>query len=48
MTLRVTVKTHPGQQVGVRRALSEAITTAFHEAGIPPPLVTLPVVAQAG
>lgn len=50
MTLRVTVKTRPGQQVRVRRALSEAITTAFHEAGIPPPSasVTLPVVAQAG
>jgi small conductance mechanosensitive channel len=50
MTLRVTVKTRPGHQVRVRRALSEAITTAFHEAGIPPPSasVTLPVVAQAG
>jgi small conductance mechanosensitive channel len=48
MTLRVTVKTRAGQQVPVRRALSEGITTAFHEAGIPPPSVAVPVVAQAG
>jgi small conductance mechanosensitive channel len=46
MTLRVTVKTRPGQQVRVRRALSEAITTAFHEAGIPPPSVNGTVMAQ--
>ncbi|HEY9416618.1 MAG TPA: mechanosensitive ion channel family protein [Pseudonocardia sp.] len=48
MTLRVTVKTRPGQQVRVRRAISEAVTTAFHEAGIPPPSVSLPLAAQSG
>jgi moderate conductance mechanosensitive channel len=37
VTLRVTVKTRPGQQAVVRRALYEAIATAFTEAGIPPP-----------
>jgi small conductance mechanosensitive channel len=37
LTLRVTVTTRPGHQVTVRRALSEAVATAFTEAGIPPP-----------
>lgn len=37
LTLRVTVKTRPGQQVTVRRKLFEAIAVAFTEAGIPPP-----------
>lgn len=37
LTLRVTVKTRPGQQVTVRRGLFEAIAVAFAEAGIPPP-----------
>jgi small conductance mechanosensitive channel len=40
VTLRVTVKTRPGEQVKVRRAMSEAVTTAFQEAGIPPPAVS--------
>jgi small conductance mechanosensitive channel len=35
--LRVTVKTRPGQQAVVRRALFAAIATAFTEANIPPP-----------
>jgi small conductance mechanosensitive channel len=37
VTLRLTVTTRPGQQVGVRRAMFEAIATAFTEQGIPPP-----------
>jgi small conductance mechanosensitive channel len=37
VTLRVTVRTRPGRQVVVRRALFEAIMIAFTEAGIPPP-----------
>ncbi|MBO0871998.1 MAG: mechanosensitive ion channel family protein [Pseudonocardia sp.] len=37
LTLRVTVKTRPGQQVTVRRGLFEAIAVAFAEAGVPPP-----------
>lgn len=48
MTLRVTVKTRAGQQVRVRRALTEAVATAFHEAGLPPPAVAGPVAAVAG
>jgi small conductance mechanosensitive channel len=35
--LRVTVKTRPGSQVTVRRALFEAIATAFTEQDVPPP-----------
>jgi small conductance mechanosensitive channel len=37
VTLRITVTTRPGQQAVVRRALFEAIATAFTEAGMPPP-----------
>jgi len=37
LTLRVTVKTRPGEQVPVRRALFEAIATAFTEQAVPPP-----------
>jgi small conductance mechanosensitive channel len=37
VTLRITVRTRPGQQAAVRRALFEAVATAFTEAGIPPP-----------
>jgi small conductance mechanosensitive channel len=43
VTLRVTVKTRAGHQVRVRRALTEAVTTAFHGAGLPPPAVVGPV-----
>jgi small conductance mechanosensitive channel len=37
VTLRVTVTTRPGQQAAVRRALFEAIATAFTEENMPPP-----------
>ena len=39
VTLRVTVRTRPGHQDAVRRALFEAIATGFTEAGVPPPSV---------
>jgi small conductance mechanosensitive channel len=48
VTLRLTVTTRPGQQVGVRRAMFEAIATAFTEQGIPPPTNgTTPAAAEA-
>jgi small conductance mechanosensitive channel len=37
LTLRVNVRTRPGQQDTVRRALAEAIASGFNQAGIPPP-----------
>jgi moderate conductance mechanosensitive channel len=40
MTLRLTVTTKPGQQVAVRRAMFGAVSTAFTEAQIPPPVTT--------
>lgn len=39
LSLRVSVRTRPGQQDRVRRALSEAIASAFTQAEIPPPAV---------
>jgi small conductance mechanosensitive channel len=47
LTLRVTVTTRPGEQAAVRRALFEAITVAFTEAGIPPPSTATPLRASA-
>lgn len=38
LTLRVTVTTRPGKQAVVRRAMSEAVTVAYTDAGIPPPI----------
>lgn len=40
LTLRVTVTTRPGKQAVVRRAMSEAVTVAYTDAGIPPPITT--------
>jgi small-conductance mechanosensitive channel len=47
VTLRITVRTRPGQQAAVRRALFEAVATAFTEAGIPPPSPSPAPVAAA-
>jgi moderate conductance mechanosensitive channel len=48
VTLRLTVTTRPGHQVSVRRAMAEAIATAFTDQGIPPPANgNAPVAAEA-
>ena len=47
ITLRVTVTTRPGRQARVRRALFEAIATAFTEDGVPPPASTATVPVSA-
>lgn len=45
VTLRVTVKTNPGRQFAVQRALNAALTDGFEKAGIPRPGAPPAVVA---
>jgi small conductance mechanosensitive channel len=47
VTLRVTVKTNPGRQFAVQRALNAALTDGFEQAGIPRPGGPTPVVISA-
>lgn len=44
VTLRVTVKTNPGRQFAVQRALNAALTDGFDEAGVPRPGTAAPLV----
>ncbi|GAA5148343.1 mechanosensitive ion channel [Pseudonocardia eucalypti] len=46
VTLRLTVRTRPGKQVVVRRAIHEAVAIAFIKAQIPPPSNSIPTLAH--